>query len=929
MFKLQRLEITGFKSFADYTELVFTGEGITAVVGPNGCGKSNVADAISWVLGEQRAKQLRGAEMKDVIFQGSRGRAAGGMAEVVLHLMRDETSVNESDIEDIDSALEEIDDQRTTFEGSGASETIGEKLVDEATDGSPQNVQSKAAAQADVTGSVSIAPAIAEAASIPTDESASSEGEPTATASSEAMTKARGKRHWRPSRIALEFAPGETVTVTRRLYLSGESEYLLNGRACRLRDIQDLFSGTGLAGAHYAIIEQGRIGQILSAKPMDRRTLIEEAAGITKFRVRQRAAEVRLEGARGNLHRLFDIISEIERQVVSLRRQATKARRYSQTREELRAALRQVFVADERALRSLLEELRTHLAEASSEEQRLAAELAAREEESRQATAAARASEEELAQRRAAAAAAALQRDRSERELAYQQEQVAALEQRLTEVEGESETVSVRLVSVEAEAASLREREAEVRRASEETARLVASAEAAYAERTLEVAQAEAEIEQTRTELLTHTAVTERLMEIGRQLEATLDRLAAQAEGLAREQVRAAAAHAESTAEAERININLNEVRLRLEQLAEEREVAVEAVTLARAEAVAATAEHARIRDEAARVRHRLDTLAELDAKRELYSEAVQNLFASSEAVKDFHSIGTLVDVLRVEPQWEQAVESALGPFLQSVIVPTPDDALRAALWLKEKNWGRATFLVTGLHGASVDEQNDHTSHTGVALAEEADDTDDLRLSVDELQDSGLRISDLLWAPTEILQVLDRTLTREMNAQLAETLDQAMIKSLATGDAFVTREGEWVAGGQLLSAGGSLHNSSGNAGGLLAFKREMRQLELRAAEFDQEVAAAAQAASAARHKLGELEEALVQLNEIIGREEREQMARELHAAGVKQDIERAERHLRVVADEAARLAEERREVGGRRATAATEAEAAEASRLAC
>src|SRR5258706_10717691 len=111
MFKLQRLEITGFKSFADYTQIIFTGDGITAVVGPNGCGKSNVADAIAWVLGEQRAKYLRGAEMKDVIFQGSRNRPPSGMAEVVMHLIRDENVESEPDIEDIDSTLEVLDEQ--------------------------------------------------------------------------------------------------------------------------------------------------------------------------------------------------------------------------------------------------------------------------------------------------------------------------------------------------------------------------------------------------------------------------------------------------------------------------------------------------------------------------------------------------------------------------------------------------------------------------------------------------------------------------------------------------------------------------------------------------------------------------------------------------------------------------------------------------
>src|SRR5947209_2751227 len=113
MFKLQRLEITGFKSFADYTEIIFTGSGITAVVGPNGCGKSNVSDAMAWVLGEQRAKTLRGGEMKDIVFAGTRSRKPGGMAEVVLHLVRDDTSFDteESELEDIDEALGEIDER--------------------------------------------------------------------------------------------------------------------------------------------------------------------------------------------------------------------------------------------------------------------------------------------------------------------------------------------------------------------------------------------------------------------------------------------------------------------------------------------------------------------------------------------------------------------------------------------------------------------------------------------------------------------------------------------------------------------------------------------------------------------------------------------------------------------------------------------------
>src|ERR1043165_6662123 len=373
MFKLQRLEITGFKSFADYTQIIFTGDGITAVVGPNGCGKSNVADAIAWVLGEQRVKHLRGGEMKDVIFQGSRDRQPSGMAEVVMHMVRDEVLESEPDIEDIDSTLEKIDDRLVNLD---------EILPQEQ-------------------------PEVVEAAPVEVTEGTEAPADATVSESSPAP-RMTYKRHWRRRNLALEFAPGEAVSVTRRLYRSGESEYLLNGKICRLRDIQDLFSGTGLAGGHYAIIEQGRIGQILSAKPMDRRTIIEEAAGITKFRVRQRAAEARLESARGNLSRVSDIISEIERQVNSLRRQAAKARRYGVLREELRELLRRVYIAEDAKLSKLLTETKTKLQDIGELESAVAKELTTRENDARAATHEARNLEDALSGARAAAAEAVL-----------------------------------------------------------------------------------------------------------------------------------------------------------------------------------------------------------------------------------------------------------------------------------------------------------------------------------------------------------------------------------------------------------------------------------------------------------------------------------------------------------------------------------------
>ncbi len=397
MFKLQRLEITGFKSFADHTEIVFTGTGITAVVGPNGWGKSNISDGISWVLGEQKAKSLRGEEMKDVIFQGTNKRAASGMAEVVLHLVRADTPYFEdAELSEIDEALSEIDDQSVNLEDLENA----------------QNVETE---------------------NPNADELAAETGQARAAqvgAAQVVQSKIKTKRHWKPRSFALDFAPGEAVSVTRRLYRSGESEYLLNGKQCRLRDIQDLFSGTGLSGAHYALIEQGRIGQILSAKPSDRRTLIEEAAGISKFRTRQRAAETRLESAKTNLRRISDIVDEIDKQANSLRRQAAKTRRYKILKEELRELLRQTFSAEGEFLTRLAGELKTQLAESVKRERELFAEVAAMEETARTKTAAARAAEEDLSILRARHAENALLRDRASRDLHYKEEQTANLQLR-------------------------------------------------------------------------------------------------------------------------------------------------------------------------------------------------------------------------------------------------------------------------------------------------------------------------------------------------------------------------------------------------------------------------------------------------------------------------------------------------------------------
>ncbi|HKR12214.1 MAG TPA: chromosome segregation protein SMC [Pyrinomonadaceae bacterium] len=860
MFKLQRLEITGFKSFADYTEIIFTGDGITAVVGPNGCGKSNVADAIAWVLGEQRVKHLRGGEMKDVIFQGSRNRPPSGMAEVVMHLVRDEVDTPEPDIDDIDSKLEKIDDQLV----QSASENTDN------TDATDTNQPSY-------------------------------------------------KRHWRRRNLALEFAPGEAVSVTRRLYRSGESEYLLNNKICRLRDIQDLFSGTGLAGGHYAIIEQGRIGQILSAKPMDRRTIIEEAAGITKFRVRQRATEARLESARGNLSRISDIVAEIDRQVNSLRRQAAKARRYGVLREELRELLRHVYVAEDQKLGAVLEETNTKLTEVTELELAIAADLNQREEAARAATHEARSIEDELSNVRAAAAEAVLQRDRQARECVYQREQLSEIEKRRSEVTNEIEALTTRLVLIEAECVRLQQEDARLREEADRSAAELRTAEESYSQKLSRSTAAEVEIENARAELLSQTAIAERVREIARQLEATLERLSQQAEGLAREGDRAATQHAQSKLEADRFSRELGDARERVARLQAERETAVHAVVRGH-EAVSDTeAELTRVRDEYSRASHRLESLKELDHRRAYYSPAVQLVFSNDEAPRSFYFIGTLADALNVDAKWERAVEGVLGSSLQSIVVPTPDDAVRAAQWLRENNGGRASFLVAGLHGGS-----DEVRLLTTTLACSLEERPTLQNNQTENFREDLRISDLLGAPQQLVTVLKRTMPQKMNARLAASLDDAMMQSIATGETYVTLNGDWISSGQFVNAGDARDLEEG--AGLLAFKRELRELEIRAAALASEVETATQSAKEARARLEGLEDAVVILNEAIGREEREVMQHELTASGLAQEVERAERHMRVVGQDSLRVEEERVEIEQRRLRTIAEADAAETAR---
>ncbi len=312
MLELKRIHILGFKSFCDRTEVSLDSRGVTAIVGPNGCGKSNISDAVSWVLGEQSAKSLRGVKMEDVIFSGTRERKPTGMAEVTLVLTDPEIYRAAESPRGPEIVEDDWDEAAARSQAAQETEEIIAELqpgqaIEEEVDGEPTSQKR------DV-------------------------GHPGIESDADAVVlKVRRRKFLR------NHARDGEVIISRRLFRTGDSEYLLNGKLCRLRDIHDVLMGTGLGVESYGIIEQERIGQLLSSKPHDRRTIIEEAAGITRFKTKKHLAELRLEQAKQNLARVNDIFDEVARQMNSLKRQAAKAERYGALRDELRQRLRVVI----------------------------------------------------------------------------------------------------------------------------------------------------------------------------------------------------------------------------------------------------------------------------------------------------------------------------------------------------------------------------------------------------------------------------------------------------------------------------------------------------------------------------------------------------------------------------------------------------------
>lgn len=603
MLRLKRLELHGFKSFCDRSELRFNGGGIAAIVGPNGCGKSNLSDAISWVLGEQSAKSLRGTRMEDVIFNGTRDRKPTGMAAVTMTLV-------------------------------------------------------------DPTG-----------------------------------------QHQHPT-LTEKRQPESEITITRRLFRSGESEYLIDGHAARLRDIQDLFMGTGLGPESYAIIEQGRIGQILSSRPQDRRAVMEEAAGISKFKTRKRLAEAKLESARQNLARVFDILEEVTRQLNSLKRQASKTRRYGELKAEMDSKLRLVLAARFQQLERDATKAALDLNLASTELRTLSEDVSANERERERLQSSLFETESRLTDLRSQLAALQVEAERTRGRLEAQVRETGAIEERIAQGEREVQELETRSGELAAE----RDTHGA---AAEEFDRQIGGARERMIEKNQARETLQARLEQQEKSIADGRIVVLRLMGEISSIQNQLAQIEEYLAGIERETTRAQKEEQSATVELNRLAAarkELSEAMVRrqmdLEMVSGERRRTEQGLGEQKSAAAELRAQIEAVRSDCSHLKARKSSLEDILSHRAYSTEPVKRLFGAMDAGDAFKPLGLLADFVEVDPAYERAAEEFLHDELEYVVVEDWAHAEQGMNLVRDGSEGRATFLVhsgAGLQPAQAD----------------------------------------------------------------------------------------------------------------------------------------------------------------------------------------------------------------------------------
>ena len=789
--RIKRVEIIGFKSFCDRA-VVQIGESITGVVGPNGCGKSNIVDAIRWCMGEQSAKHLRGKAMEDVIFAGSETRGPAPMAEVSLTF--DDVGFSHEALEmarhseeaETERALDQLAPDPDAADSGDAGPDGGEAGTDGGQAGNAVAATPATPAPgepgllgSDTGGAPGVAgggePAAAspaesgDAAGMPatTGVWVDAEGNPIASPLDEAAQVLAD----RPP--AIHFGHYTEVTITRRLYRDGTSQYFINKTPCRLRDITDFFLGTGVGTKAYAIIEQGRIGQIVSSRPQDRRAIIEEAAGITKFKAKKKAAEKKLDQTRQNLMRVSDIVAELDKRMGTLRRQAQKAERYRKYKAEMRdielwkAAHRWLELAGEDQL------VTGRLGEARGELDDARTAWSARD-----AHVIAERAELALEERRLVGVQELVyeldNRIRlGESKIGFERREAEELDGRIAGARGEIDDIAgLRARGAEELAArhdELGALEAEVAREAAE----VCTRDAAAGEARQMLANAQGELDRARLELATRRteiatadaqleALARRRDEASRRLERVLAETEQQAD-----RVR------ELEREGRRVDGALAQLRQTRLDLGNQSEGFAARKELLGDEVARGEAEVETLRTELHRRNSRLTSLREIQDRYEGFQRGTRAVMQRAdeivEAGSDAAAIhGVVADVVRAPELLEIAVEAVLGDRLGGVLVSDPEVGLAAVGFLKQGGGGRSAFVpmaapvrtapsadrdlagaprFAGAEGGEATAATPSTPDFGAAAGEPASEPDAATDAATDLATDAA--TDLAWGPIE------------------------------------------------------------------------------------------------------------------------------------------------------------------------------------
>jgi chromosome segregation protein len=762
MLSLRKIHLLGFKSFCDRTELTVPGTGIAVVVGPNGCGKSNILDGMSWVLGEQSAKTLRGAQMQDVIFAGTRERKALGMAEVTLTLVdpaayEGPIPVEPDVVVDHESAADWDEDELRRERAVEAEEIVAAEQPGQVVDEGMQNLPQPGAA---VEGPQAV------------------------------VLRIRRRKFQRTPE------KGEVV-ITRRLFRTGESEYLLNGKLCRLRDIQDIFMGTGLGPDSYAIIGQEQVGQLLSSKPYDRRAIIEEAAGITHFKTKKRLAELRLESAKQNLSRVDDIFEEVTRQMNSLKRQAAKAERFVAVRHELRGRLRVV--------------LASRMVVMDADQARLDKEIASITE--RINSAAAEINELDSYQHSLTERDYELDREGQEAqirasEIAVELERAVARErantERISELETRTDSAATELAVTRTQLGSII-----VERTQQHTFLETAAGEARAYRQQVDARQQEARtaaeevfvaergLETSRRRamhLVTESGNARNYMAQGEESLAALER---DAQRLETEIVQARIELENLGAQSGRSRQRFDSVTGTLQRLEDEIVSLRESLQTRRAQENALHASANQLRTEQATMAGRHNSLETLIRNHGYSTDTVRQLLKPGALGHGVAPVGTLADFLEVSGEHEGVVDEFLREELNYVVVENWPAAEQGVKLLKSGVDGRATFLIHPAEQSTLFEEPPD-SISGVGLTP-------LKDSIRVLNGFG--------------RTLEFILPKLKNGYLVKDSDEAKRLTVQYAYAFFLTPG-----------GECFHNSTVTGGkpaseGPLALKRELRETE--------------------------------------------------------------------------------------------------------